>query len=71
MEDAKEEVSLHLRHLHSLLDSMGAPRLGLTLGTCCLRVSTSCLTQLRTARYTSSSEGTFRLSLETNSSTWG
>lgn len=49
MEDAKE-IRLHLSHLHSLLDTMGASGPGLTLGTCCLRVSTSCLTQLRTAR---------------------
>lgn len=41
----------------------------LTLGTCCLLLSTSCLTQLSTARYTSSSDGTLRLSLEMRSST--
>lgn len=42
----------------------------LTQGTCCLRPSISCFTQLNTARYTSSSEGTLRLSLEIRSKTW-
>lgn len=42
----------------------------LTHGTCCLRPSISCFTQLSTARYTSSSDGTFRLSLEIRSRTW-
>lgn len=42
----------------------------LTHGTCCLRPSISCFTQLNTARYTSSSDGTFRLSLEIRSRTW-
>lgn len=45
------------------------PADSLTLGTCCLLLSTSCLTQLSTARYTSSSDGTLRLSLEMRSST--
>lgn len=43
----------------------------LTQGTCCLRPSISCFTQLNTARYTSSSDGTLRLSLEIKSKTWG
>lgn len=43
---------------------------GLTHGTCCLRPSISCFTQLNTARYTSSSDGTLRLSLEIRSRTW-
>lgn len=42
----------------------------LTQGTCCLRPSISCFTQLNTARYTSSSDGTLRLSLEIKSRTW-
>lgn len=44
--------------------------LSLTRGTCCRRLSMSCFTQLSTARYTSSSDGTFRLSLEIRSSTF-
>lgn len=50
------------------LNHTAAP-LNLTQGTCCLRPSMSCLTQLSTARYTSSSDGTFRLSLEIRSNT--
>lgn len=42
---------------------------GPTQGTCCRRPSMSCFTQLSTARYTSSSEGTLRLSLEIRSRT--
>lgn len=44
--------------------------MNLTQGTCCLRPSISCFTQLNTARYTSSSDGTLRLSLEIRSRTW-
>lgn len=48
----------------------GEMRWSLTHGTCCLRPSISCFTQLNTARYTSSSDGTLRLSLEIRSRTW-
>lgn len=64
------QIIVKLKQIKCDGNSPGYGETSLTHGTCCLRPSISCFTQLSTARYTSSSDGTLRLSLEIKSRTW-